>query len=455
MGCSRLRRAVLLAGLGVALLAAGCQTPVRLMPTPVAFSAGQVDPFSGTEAKLARTDVPVLYATNRLPLVETFEPLFTTLPSAQLRVGIAHVRIGDEPFDWDTLHALSTSDDLEQRPIVRLDWLESKGTLPAGSSSAAGEQRHEFFAMVDRALALSPGREVVVYVHGANSPMPRAVAQAAQFQHFATRRVVVVSFVWPSAGSILRYLTDVGNAAASVEPFARLLHELAANTSATSINVLSYSAGAKIVSPALAMLAASRSDKSSADVRDRLRLRNVYFAAPDADTRLFVDQMREYIDVVGRVTVAVNQGDSALRFSQLVHRASRAGRPNPDELDPSQRSFLIEASQRLGFDLLDVDPAAIPGLARRSHAFWYEHPWVSSDIIALLLLDAAPARRGLEERIGELGARFWTFPPDFDQRIARLFAQSAGDDARPGIGGTPAARRMVARPTAASLKDEY
>ncbi|MGZ9032280.1 MAG: hypothetical protein ACXW2G_12965, partial [Burkholderiaceae bacterium] len=59
MGFAWPRSAVLLAGLTVAVLSAGCQTPVRLMPTPVAFSAGDVDPFGGPEAKLARTDVPV------------------------------------------------------------------------------------------------------------------------------------------------------------------------------------------------------------------------------------------------------------------------------------------------------------------------------------------------------------------------------------------------------------
>jgi esterase/lipase superfamily enzyme len=416
------------------MLAAGCQTPVRLMPPPIAFSAGDVDPF-GAAARLAKTDVPVLYATNRLPLVETPESLFTALPSAQLRVGIAHVRIGDDTLDWETLHRLSTSDDVEERPVVRFDWLQPKGTLPVGDPAVAGAEAHEFFGLVNHALALSPGREVVVYVHGANTPVPRAVAQAAQFQHFATRRVVVVSFMWPSVGSILRYLTDVGSAAVSVEPLAHLLEALATHTQASAISVLAYSAGAKIASPAMAMLAASQRGGSPAAARQKLRIRNVYFAAPDVDTRLFVDQMREYIDVVGRVTVAFNQGDSALRFSQLVHRASRAGRPDPDDLDPRQRSFMVDASRRLGFDLVDVNPDAIPGLSRRSHAFWYEHPWVSSDVIALLLFDAAPARRGLEERTGEQGARFWTFPPDFDQRIARLFAQAAAGDARAGISG--------------------
>ncbi len=439
------RRAVFILAGVVSILVTGCQTPVRLMPTPVAFSAGDVDPFGGAEAKVARTDVPVLYATNRQPVVEWPEPVFTMLPGAQLRVGIAHARIGDDPLDWETLHRLSTSNDIEQRPIVRFDWLDSKGSLSAPPASPVDDRDHVFFRLVDRALTLSPGREIVVYVHGANSPLPRAVAQAAQFQHFATRRVVVVSFLWPSAGSILRYFTDVNNAAVSVEPLAQLLQALAANTNAASISVLAYSAGAKIASPALVRLAASPPGEARAVVRNRLRLRNVYYAAPDVDTRLFVDQMREYIDVVGRVTVAVNRGDSALRVSQLVNRASRAGRPDAGELDPEQRAFMIEASQRLSFDLVQVDPNAIPGLARRSHAFWYEHPWVSSDVIALLLFDAAPARRGLEERIGEQGARTWTFPSDFDQRISRLFKQSAAGDGRADTAGQAGTQRPAAR----------
>jgi esterase/lipase superfamily enzyme len=398
------------------------------MPTPVAFSIGDIDPFSETEAKLARTDVPILYATNRTPFIETPEPLFTAVPSPQVRVGIAHVRIGENPLDWDTLHRLSLGEPVDQRPIVQLDWLEPKGVLPLDApradAAAGARQSHVFFDMVNRALKLSPGRDVVVYVHGVNNPLPRGVAQAAQFQHFATRRVVVVSFLWPSAGSILRYFTDVGNARASVEPFAGLLQALADNTDARSISVLAYSAGAQIVSPALVSLA--QGPGGPEQVRQRLRLREIYYAAPDRDTRRFVDEMQQYIGVVGRVTAAINQNDSALRVSQLFNRASRAGRPDPNELDEAQRRFIAEATVHKRFDLLEVNPATIPDLPVRSHAFWYDHAWVSSDVIALMLLGAAPAERGLQAQSGPDGVRFWTFPADFEQRIAQLLAQSRG-----------------------------
>jgi hypothetical protein len=64
---------------------------------------------------------------------------------------------------------------------------------------------------------------------------------------------------------------------------------------------------------------------------------------------------------------------------------------------------------------------------------------VSSDVIALFLLNAGPAQRGLEARTGERGSRFWTFPPDFYQRIALLFAQAkANKDTPPAA--TPVSR---------------
>ena len=207
--------------------------------------------------------------------------------------------------------------------------------------------------------------------------------------------MVVLAFLWPSAGSILRYLTDVANAEASVDPFVRLIELLAANTQAAGIDVLAYSAGAQIVSPGLARLGTPRPGESREQLRQRLRLGQIYFAAPDVDTRQFVDDLARYVNVVDRVSMAANLNDSALRFAGLVHRASRAGRPNPTELDVAQTGFLLEASRELGFDLIKVDPNTIPKLPQNSHAFWYEDPWVSSDLLGLLLLNAAPQQRGL------------------------------------------------------------
>jgi esterase/lipase superfamily enzyme len=207
-----------------------------------------------------------------------------------------------------------------------------------------------------------------------------------------------------------------------VEPVARLLELRAAHTQASAINVLAYSAGAQIVSPALAQLGTARPDETRVQLRQRLRLNQIYFAAADIDTRRFINELAQYVDIAERVSIASNLNDSALRFSALVNRASRIGRIDPTELDAEQTGFLIEASRNFGFDLIKVDPNAIPNLPKRSHAFWFEDPWVSGDLLGLMLLNAEPPRRGLEAQTTGRGTRYWTFPPDFASRVVRLFA---------------------------------
>jgi len=408
--------------LALAVVLAACQSPVRLMPTPVSFRSADADPFAVAGNKLLGTDVPVLYATNRGAIIEKPEPIHTVLPSERLRMGVAHVRIGDETLSWEALHRLSTSDDPDERPIVTLTMLEPLASIGPSDKVADLPDARAFFALVNKALAASESSDLLVYVHGSNNTLPRASAQAAQLRHFTGRRRVVLAFLWPSAGSILKYFTDVANAAASVDPFVRLLELLAANTGARKIDVLAYSAGAQIVSPALARLAAPRPGETPEQQRQRLRLGQIYFAAPDIDTRRAVRDLEQYVKVVERVSIAANLNDSALRFANIVHRASRAGRPDPTELDAAQTSFLVDASQRLGFDLIRVDPYEIPNLPQRSHDFWYEDPWVSSDLLGLMLLNAEPQRRGLDGQRTDAGARYWVFPPDFDSRVQRLFA---------------------------------
>jgi esterase/lipase superfamily enzyme len=418
------RRATLVLLLAAAVLA-GCQSPVRLMPTPVAFRTGAVDPFEKAGSTAKGTDVPVFYVTNRGAVIEYPTPIYTILPSERLRMGVAHVRIGDGTLDWETLHRLSTSDDPDQRPVVELDKLDPLATLQPGQTVQQSPDARAFLQLVDRALEASASQEIVIYVHGANNTVARAAAQAAQLRHFTGRRVVVLAFMWPSAGSILRYLTDVTNAEASIDPFVKLVEMLGANTRATAIDVIAYSAGAQVASPALARLGAGQPGESRDALRARLRVRNVYFAAPDIDTRRFVDEMRVYKDVVSRVTLSVNLNDSALRFAQFVHRASRAGRPDPTELSEEQTAFLVEAAERVSFDLVNVDPYDIPGLPVRSHAFWYEDPSVSADLLGLLLLNAAPPRRGLDEEASPRGLKYWRFPPDYAERVKRLFIAPA------------------------------
>jgi esterase/lipase superfamily enzyme len=175
-----------------------------------------------------------------------------------------------------------------------------------------------------------------------------------------------------------------------------------------------------VASPALAKLGPPGPGESRAQLRQRLRLGQVYFAAPDIDTRRFVDEMKAYVDLTGRISLAMNLNDSALRLAAVIARASRAGRPDLGELGDERSAFLVDASNDLGFDVINVDPNDIPDLPVRSHAFWYDHPWVSGDLLAKFLLNAAPDERGLEAQATGSGKRYWRFPADYDRRLADI-----------------------------------
>ena len=102
------------------------------------------------------------------------------------------------------------------------------------------------------ALAASQDKNLTIYVHGANTGVQRAAAQAAQYRHFTGRNSVVLSYIWPSAESFLRFSTDVANTARTAPTFAHLIRMLSLHTRARQINVIAYSSGAMVASGGLA-----------------------------------------------------------------------------------------------------------------------------------------------------------------------------------------------------------
>jgi len=403
----------------VAVLAA-CSSPVQLMPTPLKFTTGVVDPFEYKEARGGSTSIPLLYATNRAVFLESRQPFYSIFPSDTLRMGVARVQIGDGTLDWEQLRLLSTSASQRGRPVLSLERMDELVALTPQSDAETSPEAQAYFALINDALAASQHRDLIIYVHGFNNAVWRGTAQAAQFHHFTGRQAVVLAFLWPSAGSLLAYATDVRTARASVPAFARLIEMLSRNTNAEHINVLAFSAGARIASEGLATLAQPKEGETREALRARLRLGQIYFAAPDEDTYRFVTDLRQYIDLTERVSLGANLGDRALRFAARHQRASRAGRPSADDLTEEQVDFVNAASQRLNFDMIWVDPRNIPDLGRRAHSFWFSNAWVSSDVLMQFLWHKAPAERGLQEGFTAQGMRFWTFPPDYEQRVSDL-----------------------------------
>lgn len=402
---------LIVVGAGITVAISFYQPPMRLMPAPAVFLDGRTNIFSDDPARAPEPEIDLFYATNREALGSPEHREYARVAGRDLHAGVVTIAIGEDGTTWDRIYEWSTRAGDERRPFLHLASVDEQATIEPGQPLSADAEA--WFAAIDAALARSRDHDIIVYVHGANTNLERAAGQAAQLQHFTGRNSVVLLFNWPTAENFLRYSRDMVTAAESAPELARLIALLSEHTEAKHIDVFTYSAGATVGSKGLAI--AGR-DAAGSDAPPP-RLGEVYHAAPDADFRGFVDDMKDYANRVARMTVAVNMNDSALRLSGRVNQGSRAGRPDMSELSPEATEWLLGATETYGLELLRVRPENIPGLSNWSHTFWYEDPWVSSDVLITLLLHLDPDERGLEAGDTSFGARYWTFTPDYPERL--------------------------------------
>ena len=406
--------------------------PMRLMPAPLIFQEGGDRLFDLAPALADGSELEIFYATNRLPVGPRDNRIYTVAPDRRLHVGSADLRIGEEGSTLDQMREWTMSGDPGDRPFIHLRRMREAGTFSEPVDPLDPEVAG-WLAEINSELSRSRDRDILVYVHGANTTVERAAGQASQLRHYLGREAVVVLYAWPTAENFLRYPRDIETAFGAAPHLAQVIDLLAEHTDAEHVNVFTYSAGATVGSDALARL--SEDYPQGAD-----KLGEVYHAAPDADFRGFVDDMRAYAPHARRVTAAVNLGDSALRLSSLVNRASRAGRPDLAELSPEATDWLLAAAQDQGLEILQVRPEDMPGLAATSHTFWYDDPWVSNDVLVKLIFHPRPDERGLVGDTAASGAQYWTFPPDYPGRIRELrdvFLQAFNNPAPEG-GPAPA-----------------
>ncbi len=274
------------------------------------------------------------------------------------------------------------------------------------------------FDAMNELIRDNPIKDITVYVHGANANFYRAATQAAQFRHFSGRNDLTMFYAWPTAENFLRYKTDLKNIKATVSPFTRFISLLSKHTEAEKINILGYSAGAKLVSETLAVFGISDGGMDRQAYRDKLRLGTIYLAGGDIDLQTFVENLALYEDLVENVTLTINDKDIALRISKWLSGASRAGSPDIEEIDEDLIDWLVDLSNSPRLDVVYIDPEVIPDAGLRSHSYWYTSSWVSNDALSLLNFRSPPTERGLIRAGSKRGFEVWTFPSDYLDRIS-------------------------------------
>lgn len=416
----------------IILLFSGCQPKVYLMPTPIGLDKDSLA-FELSEDNKEGNFLYTLYATNRTPFEISYHyNKYSIFPSNSLRLGYVIHRVGDEEMSWEDLLKESLRENRSTNLLIeKIASLEMAHYDLSDDTTKDSDPETDFFNKINQELDKMYNKDLLVYVHGANCNFYRATAQGAQYFHFTGHNSIVLTFSWPSAENILKYKTDVLHAKQTVPAFARLIEILAKNTNAKNINILAYSAGAQVVAPGLAYLRDLYPDLTPETLKKRLRIGEVYLAAPDTNFAPFIDRYMKFKDIVERTTINLNQYDKVLRISALQNGISRLGRPNRNELTEEEGLAIIEALQKDTLDILNVGDSEALQLGG-AHDSWYNHPWVSNDLLLLMLFNASPEERGLEKYELGNGETGYFFPENYD-KIIREILETERDEFRRGL----------------------
>lgn len=405
----------------LAALLSGCQPKVYLMPTPLALENENSDFFKMSAGNIDQNLLYTLYATNRLRYdTHRNSAGYSIFPSDTLKLGFVVHSVGKKRMSWEDFHKISTNKKRDKTMLLKQEFVREVAQYSEETDATSlSPQAGGYFDVINRILETSFSKDILIYVHGANSNFYRATAQGAQLFHYTGHNALVLTFSWPSAENFLKYKTDVLHAKKTIPAFTKLIELLAEHTNAKNINILAYSAGAQMAAPGLASLPARHSMLSSKEIKKKLRLGEVYFAAPDTALKPFVRRYMKFKDIVKRTTVNINRYDSILRLSAFQDGMIRLGRPTQNVFDDDETKIFLKSMRPPQYNVLDVgDSEALK--VGSSHDSWYTHPWVSNDLLLLLLFNLSPEERGLEPYSYPSGVDVFRFPPDYRERVTNL-----------------------------------
>jgi|GEM_PF-5713528 len=173
-----------------------------------------------------------------------------------------------------------------------------------------------FYDRLNELVRASVDHDVLLFVHGYNVDFESAVQRASQIGQDMPFSGAIVSYSWPSHGSLRNYRTDEKMVQSSIRPFAEFLAELIESVPAsTRLNILVHSMGNRAVLGALNRLPES--------LRDRTPFQHIVFAAPDVAAETFRLQVKAATKLAHHVTLYACSDDTALKASRQLHRDPR------------------------------------------------------------------------------------------------------------------------------------
>jgi esterase/lipase superfamily enzyme len=253
--------------------------------------------------------------------------------------------------------------------------------------------KDDFLRTLRQQIKGSRSKDVFIFVHGFNNTFEDAARRAAQLAYDLDFDGTPMLYSWPSQGSATAYAVDEAAVGISGRKMAEFLQNVVAHSGAERVHILAHSMGNRALIEALQTYLAKRAP----DDRQHI-FGQIVFTAPDVDRDYFMDAIEPLRNAADRVTLYASDNDYALRSSQFLHGAPRAG---------TAGDVIIRLP---GLDSIDMSavPADVLG-----HTYFAANAGAIFDIFRLLWRgDPPPLRCGMSGRPAGGALAVWVFNAD-------------------------------------------
>jgi esterase/lipase superfamily enzyme len=392
------------------------------MSTPLIHRDGRLEPFLTLPDDVSPPVLNVYYATDREPVeMGPFHPEFYgNERSSSLSLGIANVRLGTKEMSWPEIRAVSL---MEKRPkalplnIERIETLHRIGSAveTLETSLHKGIKADDpFITRINHRLSNSDTKSIFIFVPGFKVNFTYPVLVAAELWYYMGCPGAFIAYSWPSKQRLRDYFSDIETAVFTAQHFRMLLLYLADRTEAENIHILSYSAGARIVSQALNELRLMAYSIQVSQLKKTLKIGQVIFTAPDIDLMLFAARYRDgFDDIAENITIYTNANDTALNWALRFFGWPRLGAPGELGLTPEDLQSLKNLENTMIIDVAEAENTA----SGNGHGYFIKSPWVSSDILVTLRYGLEASERGL---LKSKETNAWSFHSKYPLRMKQL-----------------------------------
>ena len=411
--------------LACVLLIAGCAESRKLMPTPNLYTDETATLFEALPQEYASTQVELIYVTDRAPETDEAGNLrYGYNRSNSLAVGTTVVDLGQNATWEDLVKASRTHTrfgDFELR-LVSIDEFARLPPTPAPYQVIDGEvvEDPEAVAALDasvarlqaevrRRLALTPRKEVYIYVHGYHNTFEDAAFALAELWHFFGREGLPIIYTWPAGyPGIFGYTYDRESSEFTVFHLKQLIRWLAEQPGIENIHLIAHSRGTDVTISAFRELVIWARG-AGLDPREYFKIKNLVLAAADLDLQVVSQRVgaERLALAVDQATVYASPGDEALGIAEWFF-ASPRGRVGTVALGDLSR---VE-KRRMKAKAARVTVVNFEGESTGyGHNYFRTNSAVSSDLVLNIRYGLKPGEPG--RPLEHIGLNFWRIPEGY------------------------------------------